>query len=575
MSVILKEFGFVWGNRNIRGFFFFFGFFTWFCLFPFHHSFAADLALEDIFSGINRTEPESSELPQEKNKKVEARMKAEDIFSPINPMEPEPSELLSEKNETMEKINRTELSDREGFPLPKLTPVLNRFFERLNRNASWGGYLRNETAFRFVRPTGLTKIRNIFQLEGRNRFSRGLSLSGRAQCFYDAVYDVESIDVIHPRKGPDQILEDNVQGAAVDALDAANVRDVEIDRKGCDVKELFLDLNFQHIDLRIGEQIVRWGVVEGARVTDEINPLDFYELILRDIDDRYIPLFMVKTDLYLGSNTLEAIYIPEVRGHKPAGRGTQWEQFRFLPGLVKPKHAWERFPDNIENAEYALRWTHVFTGFEISGSFFYTWDDFPSSFRTIAGLGVFGVEPDISFKPEYNRLKIYGFSLSKTFPRAILNAEAAFVDGKIFGAQFDQTLSAPLGEIQRDFMKYSVGFDTYFFDTDISPAVIQQYIIDYDDRIIVERFDTVGAIFLQKEFIHNIWSTNLLVLYFFNDEDWLIRPRTFYNLSDRLQFSFGVDIFEGKIGTGLPGEFNFIGFFDNNDRIFWELTYSF
>lgn len=491
----------------------------------------------------------------------------EDIFPSIKSPEQEGSQTPSEK----------EPQDRVEKPVaPPPSPLLNRLSDRLGSDLTWGGYLRNETAFRYVSPTGFDKILNILHLEGRYRIAPKIQLAGRLRAFYDAVYDVESVDVVNPRKGPDTILVDNITTAdQVNGVDPNNVRDVDIVKDRIELKELYLDMNFQNFDLRIGRQIVRWGVVEGARVTDEINPLDFYELILRDIDDRYIPLFMIKGDLYLGSNTFEGILIPQVKGHRPAPKGTEWEQFRLLPNLDKPKQPYDDFPKNIENTEVALKYTRVFSGFELSGSYFYTWDDFPSSFRSIAGTGQFAGTPSVDFVPKYNRLHIYGTTFSKTFPGFVLNAEAAYVDGKVFGARFGDGTNIRQGEIQSDYVKYAVGMDLYFLGMDVSPAAIQQYILSYQNEIIQDKLDTVGAVFIRKEFIHNLWSANLLVLYFFNDKDWLIRPRTFYNVTDRLRLSFGVDIFEGKIGTGLPGEFHFVGFFDNNDRIFWDITYSF
>lgn len=494
----------------------------------------------------------------------------EDIFPSIKT--PEQNEKPTTPPPAPEKGGQ----DRIEKPAAPPSPLLNRLLEKISDDLTWGGYLRNETAFRYVSPTGFDKILNILHLEGRYRLAPKVQLAGRLRAFYDAVYDVESIDVISPRKGPDTILVDNVtEPDQVSGLDPNNVRDVHIVKSRIELKELYLDINFQNFDLRIGRQIVRWGVVEGARVTDEINPLDFYELILRDIDDRYIPLFMIKGDLYLGSNTFEGIIIPEVRGHRPAPKGTEWEQFRLLPNLEKPGQPYEDFPNNIDNTEIALKYTRVFSGFELSASYFYTWDDFPSSFRSIAGSGEFALAPTVDFVPKYNRLHIYGTTYSKTFSGFVFNAEAAYVDGKVFGARFGDGLSVQQGEIQKNYVKYAVGFDLYILGMDVSPAAIQQYIIDYDQNIIQDKVDTVGAVFIRKEFIHNLWTGNLLLLYFFNDEDWLIRPRTFYNITDRLRVSFGVDIFEGKIGTGLPGEFHFVGFFDNNDRIFWDITYSF
>ena len=511
-------------------------------------------------------------LELENDKNPDEKHDIHDILSTINTEAPGASEALVQQAEAERKRFEAE---RMVSPPPKLTPVFDRIFEHFEENMSWGGYFRNETAFRIVRPAAFAKVLNIIQLENRYRFSGRTSLSGRGQCFYDHVYDIERVDVVHPRKGPEQILEGNLDDAAVAAIRAENVRDIEIVQKRCDLKELYLDTGFDSVDLRIGKQIVRWGVVEGARVTDEINPLDFYELILRDIEDRYIPLFMIKTDFYYGQNTLETLFIPEVRGHRPAPKGTQWEQFRELPGLVKPEDAWQDIPNHLGNAEYAFRYTRVFTGFELSASYFSTWDDFPASFRTFESVIKFAANPEVIFKPDFTRLKIYGTTFSMTFPNLIFNAEAAYVDGKHFGARFGEDSSALQGEIQSDYVKYAVGIDTHLFGMDISPAFIQQYIIDYDERIIVDRIETVAALFLRKVLLHNVWTLNLLAIYFINNEDMLIRPRSDYNLSDRLRFSFGVDIFEGNIGTGQPGEFNFAGFFDNNDRIFWEITYSF
>ncbi|MBI1824340.1 MAG: hypothetical protein HYR80_09550 [Nitrospirae bacterium] len=490
----------------------------------------------------------------------------EDIF---------PSIKTPEQKETPSPRKEHEVQPGpENKPAPP-SPLFNRIWENLNSDLTWGGYLRNETAFRVVTPTGFDKILNILHLEGHYRIAPKIQLSGRIRAFYDAVYDVESVDVVSPRKGPETILLDQLSPEQVSKLDSNNVRDVEIVKDRVELKELYLDMNFQNFDLRIGRQIVRWGVVEGARVTDEINPLDFYELILRDIDDRYIPLFMIKGDLYLGSNTFEGIIIPEVRGHRPAPRASEWEQFRFLPDLEKPKQPYSDFPKNIENTEVALKYTRVFSGFELSASYFYTWDDFPSSFRSIAGSGEFALSPSVDFRPKYNRLRIYGTTFSKTFPGFVLNAEAAYVSGKVFGARLGDGVLTNEGEVQRDYVKYAVGMDLYFLGMDVSPAAIQQYILGYQNEIIQDKIDTVGALFVRKEFIHNVWSANLLLLYFLNDKDWLIRPKTIYNITDRLRVSFGVDIFEGKIGTGLPGEFHFVGFFDNNDRIFWDVTYSF
>ncbi|MFQ5543341.1 MAG: DUF1302 family protein [Nitrospiria bacterium] len=483
----------------------------------------------------------------------------EDLFStfslPEQPAFLKKEDLVDPARNEKEKVSPLSISTPQSPP---------SFFKKLSnafqQKTTWWGYLRNETAFRIVKPRRFDKVLNIFSLEGRYTINHRFQLSGRLRAFYDAVYDLENLEAIHPPKK---------------SVTPQENRMIEVVQKRITLQELYLDTRFRSFDIRIGKQIVRWGVVEGARVTDEINPQDFFELILRDIDDRYIPLFMVRTDIYQGANTFQLIFIPEVRGHRPAPRGTEWEQFRLLPGLVKPEHAWKDFPDKFDNTEVAFRWSRAFSGFEISGSYFYTWDDFPSSFRSIAGFGGAGLIGDESFDPKYSRLSILGGTLSKSFPDFIFNAEASYVEGKNFGGRSLDGGEIRQQNIRRDYFKYAMGADITFMKTDFSPALIQQYILNYDDRIIQDRLDTVLALFAKKEWVNHLWSGSLFVLYFMNDDEWLIRPRTDYKLTDQLRISLGFDLFEGDPGSALPGEFNFIGFFNENDRVFMELNYGF
>lgn len=497
----------------------------------------------------------------------------DDIFKTLNA----PDTSSSSKQDPKKALDEPP-SEKSGDS-DKPPSSLDRFFSGISEDLSWGGYFRNETAYRVIRPSAFDKILNIFRVDGRYQISPVFSLTGRVRAYYNTVCDIESIDTISPRREPDTILAENLTREQIAALTVNNVRQVELNCEGIELKELYLDAVLKNFDLRVGRQIVRWGVVEGSRVNDVINPLDFEELILRDVDDRYIPLIMFKADYYLGESAFEFIWIPEVRGHRPAPRGSQWEQFRFLSNFEKADHAWKDFPNNLENSELAFRYSHVFSWAEISLSYFYTWDDFPSSFRTISQAGFFGTEPSITFEPRYTRLQIYGTTFSKSFRWFVFNSEATYVTGKHFGTRIESlpdVANDPLfGELKRNYVKYAVGLDTTQFGIDISPAVIQQYIFDHDEQMIIDKWDTVGALFIRKGFFHNLFDTDLLVLWFVNDRDWLVRPRVRYYITERVRVSFGADIFEGKIGSGVPGEFHFIGFFDNNDRIFFHVTYSF
>lgn len=448
-------------------------------------------------------------------------------------------------------------------------------------NLTLNGYLRNETAFRLNKPASLVKVLNIVNLEPRYTFGPRAQLSARLRGFYDAAYDLVDIDTISPRKGPESILSEAVDTPEeVNAVQIENVRHVEIRKWGVELREFYLDLHFRLLDIRAGRQIVRWGVVEGARVTDEINPLDFQEFILREVSDRYIPLWMIKADLYLGETTLEGLWIPDLRTHEPAPRESEWEQFRFLPGMIRPAIT-------VKNSEWALRISRLMAGWDLSASYFSTWDDFPVAFRDLEGLGQFGQEPVLTFLPRVDRLQIYGMTLSRSLGRAILNAEAAWVEGKFFGTRLgrvtdvSEEVIVEFGAIQKDFLKYAAGVDFTLFSTEWSFQVLQHRIAGWDPTMIQDEVDTVYGGFARKGLLHDRMIAQALVLFFQNDDEWLIRPRMEYALTEQLKLSTGLDILLGSISDAppgaepLPGQFHFVGFFKNHSRVYTELQYSF
>ncbi|MEW6682322.1 MAG: DUF1302 family protein [Nitrospirota bacterium] len=448
-------------------------------------------------------------------------------------------------------------------------------------NLTLNGYLRNETAFRLSQPAALVKVLNIFNLEPRYTFGPRAQLSARIRAYYDVAYDLVDIDTISPRKGPESVLSGDIDTPEeVSRVQINNVRDVEIRKYGIELREFYLDLHFRILDIRAGRQIVRWGVVEGARVTDEINPLDFHEFILRDVNDRYIPLWMIKTDLYLGETTLEGIWIPDIRTHEPAARESEWEQFRFLEGMEVPANT-------VENSEWALRVSRLFGGWDLSASYFSTWDDFPVAFRNVEGLGVFGEDPTLNTFPRVGRLHIYGATLSKSLGRTILNAEAAWVEGKYFGTRLGRVTDTQgeevtlFGEVQKDYLKYAVGVDFSLLTTEWSFQVLQHRIPEWEPAMIPDQVDTVYGGFARKGLLHDRMIVQALVLFFQNDVEWLIRPRMEYAVTERVKLSTGLDILLGSISDAdpgeepTPGEFHFVGFFNNHSRVYVELQYSF
>ncbi|VAX29524.1 hypothetical protein MNBD_NITROSPIRAE01-1325, partial [hydrothermal vent metagenome] len=461
---------------------------------------------------------------------------------------------------------------------------------------SFDGTLKNETAYRINKPLTFTKALNLMRLNTQYVLSSKFVLTARGRIFYDAITDFIDPDTISPRRFENTILTQlprNPTPAEIAAVDVNNSRGVEVNKDGAELREFYLDAQFKHFDLRIGKQIVRWGVVPGARVTDEINPFDFGEFILREVEDRFIPLMMVKIDFFPGDARFELIWITEAVPHKPAPAGSEFEQFQILDGFVAPApfldSSFNFNADAIENTELAGRLVQNLNGWEIGLTTFYAWDDFPASFRRIDAdsLGGFSNAPEVIFTPRMNRIVTVGTTLSKSFGRIVLNTEFAYTFGKLFGTLLTIESAAPaaingtptgiapvLGELERDFVKYAAGLDFAFLGTEMSLQFLQQYIPNWDPQILQDKVDTVVSHFMRKTFMNERLVTKMLTLFFLNEDDVLLRPAMEARLTDKVKTVFGADLFIGDRGEEV-GQFDFIGFFKDSSRIYLEFVYSF
>jgi hypothetical protein len=442
------------------------------------------------------------------------------------------------------------------------------------------GELRQEIAYRYVDPPSFTKIAFVGLVSLRYDPSPAFGMFGSVRGFYDAVYDMESIDSVVMRRNPRTLLPTTLTSEEIDALSVDNVQRAEIVRREVELRELYADWRRSRWDLRVGRQIVRWNVLEGSRVVDEINPLDFREFILPPVTERMIPLPMLRLDYYPSDWTVEAIWILKQEYHKPAPKGSEWEQLENLDNLETS--AW-----TLDNTEWALKVSGNVGTWGLSLSYLDHWDDFPTAFRTVEGLGQFGTAPEVVFHPSATRLHTVGTTLTNSFGPVVFNAEAAYVLGKYFGltlppfdpvtGQFVGATEAQLltGEVQRDFIKYALGVDARLWKTDWSLQIQQEIIPNYVEEIVQDQVSTLLGLYGRHEIRYGALTLEMLALYFINERGSLVRPRATFRLTDHFKVAVGADLFRGTIGGPLPGEFNFAGFFVNHDRIYVELTYSF
>lgn len=441
-------------------------------------------------------------------------------------------------------------------------------------NLTVGGYLKNETAYRLDEPRSITKIRNIVQLNGAYTFSQVSRLGFSAWAYHDLAYDFFDYETISARFARDD------DKPLVFVNDLAHEKDSPV----AEIRELYLDLRTRNVDIRAGKQFVVWGVLEGIRITDEINPQYFRELITPDLLDYRIPLWTLKVDWYQHRGSYQFLWIPDIQFHEPAPAGSEWELLQDVPNTEKPNSF------TLNNSEYGIRYTTTVLDAEISFSYFYTWDDFPVVFRSAA----IDSATDPTFFPTYTRINIYGATAVRQAGTGVIKAEFAYVPDKYFGLENDTDRDGDgflddQGELQRRHVRWGLGYDFSKFGADFSPAISQWIILDHDSNLIQDEFDTALTLFARKPVPEQSLVYQLLVIALINLDEIYIKPKVTFAVTDHFQVSAGFDIFSGeKSVLGSPGgsdaingveaierSSQFFGNFNNNDRVFAEFKYTF
>ncbi|MDH5300670.1 MAG: hypothetical protein OEW58_04840 [Gammaproteobacteria bacterium] len=451
--------------------------------------------------------------------------------------------------------------------------------EKSTSGFSWGGYLRNETAYRYDEPRTFTKIRNTFSLNLAYDFGSSARLYAAGWYYYDHVYDLFNYETIAARTRRDE----------KETLVFIETLKHEKDSDVTDLRELYLDLYLPSMDVRIGRQFVVWGVIEGIRVVDEINPMDFRELILPELLDYRIPLWTLKVDYYLEQGALQFLYIPDLTFHKPAPGGSEWELFQVLDKTTLPENGRPEF------AEYGLRWSGNVWDADVSLSYFYTWDDYPTTFRVISDADVQTADPttELAILPTYKRMAMYGSTLTKEIGGNIVKAELVYATGKYFAVvdedqDGDGFLDAD-GEIERPHWRWALGYDFSWGGADFSPAIAQWIITNYNNYILTDEVDTTFNLFIRKPMQRYSSVFTLLGIYLWNFEEVYLKPKFTFNLTNNFQIMAGVDYFAGirtQFGRAadttaegglidLEQRAQFLGNFRDNNRIFVEFKYSF
>ncbi len=334
------------------------------------------------------------------------------------------------------------------------------------------------------------------------------------------------------------------------------------------LREAYMDMYFNMMDLRLGKQQIVWGKADGVFITDIVSPKNLSEFLLPDFEEIRIGVTSLKLDFYTGDNTLEVVWIPIFTPTTLPENSSIWSvnMGDKLDLPVTPTFDYSKMSvsKKFRNSEIFTKYSIMTSliDFEIMGGYAYN-DDFTPHITKQINPATHQLT-GITVTPEYHRVSIGGGSFSTTLLGVVLRGEGAYYNGKYF---LTSDPRAADGVVPKGSVNYLVGLDFSLFDIKLSGQFIQQIILDYSSDLIDEEYQNTATALMRKTFFRETLRLELFGYFGLTDKDSLIRPKIYYNFADGFDLILGANIFSGD--KGMFGQYN------NNDMIYTKIKYSF
>ena len=325
-----------------------------------------------------------------------------------------------------------------------------------------------------------------------------------------------------------------------------------------DVREAYLTLEGDSADLRLGRQIITWGVGDLVFINDVFTK-DWTALIAGQ------PLQYLKVgsdganaNFYFGGLSAQVVAIPFFEPDR-LPTGERLVGFDPLPGVPVDTQKPEQ---TVQNTELAGRVSGYLAGFDTA---VYVYRGF---WRAPPGLRVDGNEMATRFYPP---LSVYGASAQGSFATGVLSAEFGFYDSR---SDRDGTDSG----VENSQARFLVGYQKPFGD---DLTVSGQYYLErmlegtaYRESLptgfparSTARHNITGRV--TRYFNYQTYQLSVFAWVSPNEEDYWVNPELRYTISDEVWIAGGANIFGGS------DDHTFFGQFGRNDNVYTTLRFTF
>ena len=327
------------------------------------------------------------------------------------------------------------------------------------------------------------------------------------------------------------------------------------------VREGYLDYSHKWLDLRLGRQIVTWGVGDLVFIND-VFPKDWNAFFSgRPLE--YLKLGVDGAKIHVATSALNAEFVV-IPFFRPDNLPSPQRFFFFDPFQGISNRVLQEPATTTGNAEFALRLYRRFGGSDVALYAYRGYWRLPS-FR-----------PDSLPLPSlvqgfYPRLATYGASAQRNIGAGLLSIEAGYHDSVDDRRGNDPTipnsqirfLAGYQRQLAGDFtvsgQYYTEAFRNYAaYKAALPPGFPLQ-----------DRTRHLLTLRLTKFLKYQTWKLSFFSFYSPSDQDALLIPEVWHAFTDRLSLTVGANFFQGRHPT------TFLGQFGRNDNVYFALRFEF
>lgn len=422
--------------------------------------------------------------------------------------------------------SRDALFDDDTKPAEKEADVLS----------GWHGFVRTELAHTYASPAHWSQFLTRAQVEAQGSLGDQLKWKASARLDYNPVFDLTHF--YPPDVGRNQ---------RVNVL----------------LRENYLDVDAGDWDFRLGRQHIVWGEMVGLFFADVVSAKDLREFILPDFDVLRIPQWAARAEYFKNDIHAELLWIP-VQSYNEIGKpGAE-----FYPAVPPPPPGFatlygnEQFPSRtLGHTDYGARVSALRAGWDVAAFYYGSMDAAATFYRDI----VTSQQPAFVYEARHDRIDQVGATLAKDLGFGVLKAETVYTRGRRFNVI---RLADPDGVVPQNTLDWIVGLDlSPTTDTRVNFQLFQRLFFDHDPDLVYGPHDCGFSILINQKLTER-FEAEALWVGSLNRTDWMFRPRVAWNIENNWRLLVGVDVFKGP-------QLGYFGQYDNRDRVYAELRYSF